>query len=163
MADTSVDAQGTDASQQDNGGVELTDVNTSQAPSPAVGMVTGGVDASPADLEAGKAEHKTDNVDGTAAANGDVALPGAPGADALTAERWRSLSALGGEHSSVELAWNNISLTIGPKRILNNLSGVIRPGNLTCIMGTWSCNPAQEHPRDHASLRASRTACHGCH
>ena len=47
------------------------------------------------------------------------------------------LMSVDGNHDGVELAWNDISLSIGGKRILRNLSGVVSPGSLMCIMGAY--------------------------
>ena len=61
--------------------------------------------------------------------------------EALEAEQRRKalskLMSVDGNHDGVELAWNDISLSIGGKRILRNLSGVVSPGSLMCIMGAY--------------------------
>ena len=47
-------------------------------------------------------------------------------------DRLASLSSRQG----AELSWHNVKMSIGSKRILHGVSGSIRPGTLTAIMGT---------------------------
>lgn len=123
---------------------EVTVAAPAAAPAPADEPTTAAADApaSPAAATTGAVttdadEHKDEFNHQSGAAATPAFLPGAPGAAAIN-ERWRALSKTAsgqGNPDGVELAWKDITLEAGSKKILRGLSGVIRPGALTAIMG----------------------------